>query len=578
MKKLNSGLLALAMMLTLLSSTTHAGTRGAETYRMMGEADAAYQAQQWDRARGLYIELSQRNPDAGHYSWRLGQSLAKMEKFEASSDALENCVRVGFLLGHALIEIAANSARLDQADKAMTYLNRALAVQSGLPNLEKRLAGPEWASLADHPDFIRLRPPVVPEDVGRIAGWRLDLEYMVDRLEALHYDLYHAVSPAEWQAAKNELFRRLPEWDDAQIIGEAMALVAMLQDGHTVVIPPFGGERAFHQLPVMLSRFEDGLFLRAAPSQYGKAVGGRVVRIGDYGIDEAVARLARVVSHDNKQIRALLSQELYMLIPELLHAVGIVDKMDKVELEVELPSGKKRTIKLVAEPLSPAIFQRLVADEGWITARDKAQAEDPLWLKRARDFPQDFSWFEYLPTHNTVYFQFNVVRAKPNETLAELSASLHSLITEKRAEALIIDIRHNSGGNNSLLQPLLDDLIRSGLSTDPEKLFVIIGNRTYSAAMNFATRLERYTDATFVGQPTGSLPNMIGDNNYFTLPYSGLMVSYSNRLWQDSVSWDYRKWIAPDVLVEMSSADFAQNKDPVVETILEIIQESTDQP
>jgi hypothetical protein len=31
--------------------------------------------------------------------------------------------------------------------------------------------------------------------------------------------------------------------------------------------------------------------------------------------------------------------------------------------------------------------------------------------------------------------------------------------------------------------------------------------QTFSAAMNFATRLERETDALFVGEPTGGAPN-----------------------------------------------------------------------
>ena len=85
--------------------------------------------------------------------------------------------------------------------------------------------------------------------------------------------------------------------------------------------------------------------------------------------------------------------------------------------------------------------------------------------------------------------------------------------------------------------------------------------------MNLAVELESWTETLFVGEPTGSSPNFIGENKYFTLPYSGLRVSVSDRYHQRSGSTDRRIWIAPDLIAEMSSEAFRKNEDPAMEAI-----------
>ena len=49
-------------------------------------------------------------------------------------------------------------------------------------------------------------------------------------------------------------------------------------------------------------------------------------------------------------------------------------------------------------------------------------------------------------------------------------------------------------------------------SIGPGHLFVIIGRRTFSAAQNTVNMIEKNTNATFVGEPTGSRPNFVGES------------------------------------------------------------------
>ena len=106
-------------------------------------------------------------------------------------------------------------------------------------------------------------------------------------------------------------------------------------------------------------------------------------------------------------------------------------------------------------------------------------------------------------------------------------------------------------------------------------LFVITGRRTFSAAMNGAADIEANTEAIFVGEPTGSKPNFVGETTIFPLPCSGLKVSISSLYWQRSHAFDDRTWIAPDLRAEMSSEDYRTNRDPSMEAIHAFIRETT---
>jgi hypothetical protein len=188
----------------------------------------------------------------------------------------------------------------------------------------------------------------------------------------------------------------------------------------------------------------------------------------------------------------------------------------------------------------------------------------PLYVKdRARPY-----WFEHLPASRTVYFQWNLVRDDPAESLAAFSTRLHAFIRDHDVDKLVIDLRWNNGGNTLLVLPLLHELIASDLNRRG-KLFVIVGRRTFSAAQNAATLIERHTQAIFVGEPTGSSPNFVGEEDPVTLPYSKLQINVSDLFWQSSWPYDSRTWIGPEIYVPLTFAAFRANRDPALEAILE---------
>jgi len=100
---------------------------------------------------------------------------------------------------------------------------------------------------------------------------------------------------------------------------------------------------------------------------------------------------------------------------------------------------------------------------------------------------------------------------------------------------------------------------------------VIIGRNTFSAAVCGVGNLNRLTEAMFVGEPTGSPPNFIGETIPVTLPYSRLVATVSDLYWQNTVAMDERVWIAPDLYAPPSFQMLLEGRDPATEAVWEYL-------
>ena len=142
---------------------------------------------------------------------------------------------------------------------------------------------------------------------------------------------------------------------------------------------------------------------------------------------------------------------------------------------------------------------------------------------------------------------------------------------EHEVEKLVIDLRSNGGGNNQLVEPLV-----AAISGHPKLdrrgvLYTLIGRRTFSAAGNLASALERRTKTRFAGEPSGFTPNHYGDAVHLALPRSKIIVRISSRVWRDGGPYDHRRWIAPssrELSPPVTHADHFAGRDPVLEAVL----------
>jgi len=166
--------------------------------------------------------------------------------------------------------------------------------------------------------------------------------------------------------------------------------------------------------------------------------------------------------------------------------------------------------------------------------------------------------------------QFNQVANAPGETLAAFALRIRRTVDEQGTKNLIVDVRHNTGGNARLLNPLLRTLIHFETTRPDARLFVLTSRSTYSAAQIFINEVARLTNAIFVGEPSSSSPSFIGEDTTVVLPASGLAGSISSQYHQSDET-DVRSWIAPDIPVPLCAKDYFVNRDPALETLRAII-------
>jgi hypothetical protein len=89
-----------------------------------------------------------------------------------------------------------------------------------------------------------------------------------------------------------------------------------------------------------------------------------------------------------------------------------------------------------------------------------------------------------------------------------------------------------------------------------------------SSAWPTRPSLERETSAIFVGEPTGSRPNFIGESIDFVLPYSKVRANAADLFWQASWPTDHRTWTAPDIYAPPTFEAYRRNQDPALDAIL----------
>ncbi|MFL5508670.1 MAG: S41 family peptidase [Gemmatimonadaceae bacterium] len=401
-----------------------------------------------------------------------------------------------------------------------------------------------------------------PLDATAVRQWREDLAFLRQEMPARHANLFHAMTRAQFDSALTSIDSRLPRLGRHQVIVELQKLTALIGDGHSNVAPWRDSVIAFHTLPIALYWFTEGIIVRSADSAHADLVGARVVAINGMSVDTATARVRPLISHDNEMgVRAFTP--FFMVMPEILQATGIASDMQRIRFTFE-SSGRRRDVVLAPSGLFPMltgdIDRSWVKRPGWVDARDRAPT--PLWLSD----PLNLYWYKYLPDTQTLYIQINTIQQKPVDSIGAFISRAIAAADSAGAGKLVLDLRLNGGGNGDFNRRIFLPLIKSRYDV-PGKLYVLTGRRTWSAAQMLVTEMQKYTNATFVGEPTASKGNAFGDSYRIVMPNSKVTVRVSTLWWQYLDPRDKREMIEPAVKAPLSFADYVAGVDPALVAI-----------
>lgn len=399
--------------------------------------------------------------------------------------------------------------------------------------------------------------------------WRADLRFLQQTVHKDYPSLFKKITAEAWDAEVEKLYSEIPAMQQHEILAGIGRMVALFQYGHTD-ISWMQSPVKYHVLPLNLYWFSDGIYVEGAHKDYAKILGAKVLKIEGVPIEDVLKAVRPLMPAENEQFFKAHCLDL-LCVPEVLHAQRVTKTL-KSEITLTLErDGKSFDQKITAVDAYRFPRQYGFADPSkgdWVSARD--QSATPLYLKNL----DKIYYFEYLPDTKAVYVRQSQIQDEPSEDIPAFYRRVFDFIEKNDVERLVIDVRLNGGGNNYKNKPIVTGIIRCDKINQPGKLFVIIGRRTFSACQNLVNEFSNYTNAIFVGEPTGENINFYGDNRRVVLPNSKTPVFLSFAWWQDKPQWENDDWLAPHLAVDMSFDDYRSNRDPVLEAALNFSDKS----
>ena len=542
----------------------------AEYYQNRVKALHLVKQKQWLAAKPIIESLTRQYPHDGDTWYILGITCFQLKEWQKSIAAFKQTLALGTILsgipsGSApsndiMLKVAEAYSELGQNKDALVWINKALdARHDGRKNIA---ASPHFANMAESRDFLKASGTFLPEGLSRDESWRFDLQFLVSEIERLHVHRYHATSEQAFRQQVTSIHEKIPSLTDQQIVFEFMQLVAMLGNGHNFIIPTYNKLGSFTQLPMQFYQFSDGLFIVAAEQNYQHLIGSKVTAIGKTDIFKALDKIKAVNARDNEMQQLWLAPH-YLGLPEVLAGLGIIKDAKQVSLTIENSEGQQQTITPVPKTMTFNGFPKLPAP-GEITALHNLRISEQYWYQDIED-------------RDAMYVQYNYVHNNPAISFEQFNKNLREELQRHNTQNLIIDIRHNAGGDGSTYPPLLKTLVQFEASQSNGRIFVIIGRNTFSAAHNLLLDINRLTNAILVGEPSGSRPNALSEAGWVKLPYSGTLGIISSQFHQPSKAEDHRIWVAPHVPVSLSSGDYFSGVDPALQAIFKISDKKTRQ-
>ena len=366
-----------------------------------------------------------------------------------------------------------------------------------------------------------------------------DITGLVDQMARLHPDVDHEVPLPDLRAEAADLAERAPRISRDELVVGLLRLTTLGErDGHGgIFLHDPAHTKPFTFFPLRVHDFADGVHV-VADFAGGTHVGNRVTAIDGVPLAQVVEAVKPLIPRDNASTVRLLLPE-YLVCAEVLRGLGIVRGAatyafaDGSEVTLEAGHGALATAFTPLPRLEASLLYRRL-DQPFVLA--------PLQGGRS------------------LYLGYHQVASPPQSLVDRILRAAR----KPGFRRLLIDVRHNGGGDNTTYWPLLD-LINARPLRD--KVSVLMGRMTFSAAGNFVAAVDHRTKARLVGEPSGGSPNQWGDRNPIELPTVGL-TAYVAAVYVEVVPGDRRHAVRPDVPVEPTVADFLAGRDPVLRRAL----------
>ncbi|MDQ2076885.1 hypothetical protein [Marinimicrobium sp. ABcell2] len=541
---------------------------GAEYWVMRSQAVALAKNGEWEKAIPLLEKLVKQYQDDGDTWFLLGHGYLQIAQYSKAIPALKQTLQLGTILtgvestsypsNDIMINIAHSYSASGNKPQALAWIQKALDFR--WDDRMSLIESDKFERISDDSEYKKLSGAFLEQNLSRNEYWTKDLQFLLSEIKRLHVDPYHTVSKEDLYIKAESIAERIPELSDQQIVFNFMELLASVGNGHNFVVPTHSLKGAFTRLPVEFYWFSDGIYVVNAEPTHRHLIGRKVITVEGTPVSDVLTRIASINARDNEMQQYWLGP-YYLSMPEVLNGLGIVSDTKEIAFTFVDENGNSELTKLSGGSFNFSGFPTLPAIES---------TNNPEYLRRK----DENYWYFENTKDNYIYVQLNAVAQNESQSISDFSDEIHQRIADNKVENLVLDLRHNSGGDGSILPPLTRVLIHFEAQSKKNRLFVIVGRNTFSAAHLLLADINRLTDAVIVGEPSGSRPNHLGEAGWFKLPYSGVWGIVSSQHHQASMAEDHRLWVAPHLPVTLSSENYFSGEDPAMNQIIEVINRS----
>jgi hypothetical protein len=375
------------------------------------------------------------------------------------------------------------------------------------------------------------------------AQWHADLHFLATELPKRHANAFFLISRAAFDAEVAALDRRIETANSDESFVGLQQIVKSIGDGHTGISTAPPDRRV---IPLQFAKFAADFRVAGVGAGLDEALGAHLLKIG--GIPTAQVWQRVLTMTPQGELMELRTEDalVYLSRGYALHGLGIIPERNHAVYTLEDDSS--RIFDVDVQGLAPGESTRMKS--GYSDAALRFQkADQPFWC-------------EAIDEKRAVYCSWHGYQA-----LDENAKAMFALIDRKHPQKLVIDMRDNGGGDNTIgeAQIVKPVAARPDLNINGH-LYVLIGPKTFSAAMNNAAQFQDDTHATTVGETIGEKPNSYQEPRQFRLPNSHLVVRAS------TLFYTFRKTgenaVRPNKEIIPTWDEVKSGRDPVLDWVL----------
>ena len=400
---------------------------------------------------------------------------------------------------------------------------------------------PAWPASADTPNPAIFPSASCDEPLQLTLNalqWRADIRSMIDSIERYHKNPFHYTPKLKLEKAAATLVDQVSALSAEAIPVRMAQIVALIGDGHTRLVEP-----PHPTYPIRVYWFGNDLRITSTTADSSELLGGKLERIGRYDVQEVRARLRSLLPQDENRWLEMNRSPALLTDATILFVLGIAKDPNHLDVQITREDATELMKSLTALPQG-------TDDTHWI----QPFSTPPLYLAHQ----DEAVWFTTLPGTTTTYVLFNKYAG-----FEQNAQKILQYIADTHPDRLIIDMRENGGGNFDLPRQYLLPFIKNNTVINRRgSLYMIIGRKTFSAAMTNSADFRQETNAILVGEPAGERPNSYQENGTFCLPNSHLHLSVST-MYYKTVSGDPEA-LFPDKRIDLEWSDYQAGRDPVL--------------